>query len=188
MSSAPGRPTEYQEEYCRIARTMCKLGATDREVAEALGVSEQTVNTWKHAHPKFSRALRVGKRAADDRVEASLYRRAVGYSYDAEKIFQYEGEAVRVEYVEHCPPDPGACMNWLKNRRANKWKEVKATEIYSPPGQALLVASDREDLLSEYYRRQKLALALAAGAGGEGVERDRPEAQAPPGDPPAGED
>lgn len=182
-----GRPSDYQDDHCRIAKSMCKLGATDREVAEALGVTEQTLNTWKHKHPKFLKALRVGKRAADDRVESSLYRRAIGYSYDAEKIFQYEGEAVRVPYVEHVPPDPGAAMNWLKNRRAAKWKEVKATEVYTPPGQALLVASDREDLLSEYYRRQRLAAEVATRASGEGVEPDRQEPDPPPGDPAAGE-
>ena len=105
-----------------------QLGATDREVAEFFNVSEQTLNAWKHVHPEFLESLKLGKETADRRVEQSLYRRAVGYSYDAEKIFPYEGAAVRVPYVEHIPPDTTACIFWLKNRQRDLWRDrVDAT-------------------------------------------------------------
>lgn len=84
-----------------------QLGATDREVAEFFNVAESTVSLWKHQHLEFSEALKVGKAAADNRVEQSLYRRAVGYSYDAVKIMSYEGEYTHVRYVEHLPPAAG---------------------------------------------------------------------------------
>jgi hypothetical protein len=45
-------------------------------------------------------------------------RRAVGYSYDAAKIFRPAGakKPIYAPYVEHVPPDVTACIFWLKNR------------------------------------------------------------------------
>jgi hypothetical protein len=88
----------------------------------------RALNLWKHGHPEFPEPLKVGKASADNRVDQSLYWRAGGYSYDAEKIFQYEGKAVRVPYVKHDPPDATACIFWLKNRRRDEWRDrVDAT-------------------------------------------------------------
>jgi hypothetical protein len=97
-------------------------------VAEFFNVSEQTLNTWKHVHLEFLESLKLGKETADRRVEQSLYRRAIGYSYDAEKVFVYLGQPVKVPYVEHLPPDTTACIFWLKNRRRDEWRDrVDAT-------------------------------------------------------------
>jgi hypothetical protein len=62
-------------------------------------------------------SLKVGKEEADARIERSLYRRAVGYSFKSEKIFcNKDGEVTRVPIVEHMPPDVTAQIFWLKNR------------------------------------------------------------------------
>jgi hypothetical protein len=42
-------------------------------------------NRW--LHPTFSEALKLRKKESDERVERSLYQKAIGYSYDAVKIF-----------------------------------------------------------------------------------------------------
>jgi hypothetical protein len=44
------------------------------------------------------------------------------------KINQYEGKAVITPYVEHVPPDTTAAIFWLKNRRPQAWRDVKAVE------------------------------------------------------------
>ena len=74
-----------------MARHLCKLGATDADLAAAFEVSIPTIDTWKAKHPDFLGSLRAGKAAADARVERSLYMRANGYSYDAVKIFMPAG-------------------------------------------------------------------------------------------------
>lgn len=117
------RPSDYQLEFCQTAHALAQQGATDREVAEALDVTERTIYRWKHEHPEFCQALQLGKDAADDRVEQSLYRRAVGYSFDSVKIMAYEGQAFVEPFVEHVPPDIGAIQFWLKNRRAEIWRD-----------------------------------------------------------------
>lgn len=118
-----GRPPAYKADYARQAKLFAERGATDKEVAELLGVTDRTVRTWKHRYPEFDEALKVGKDAADDRVERALYQRAVGYSFDSVKVMQNNGIPVMAEFVEHLPPDIQAAMYWLNNRRGYKWKQ-----------------------------------------------------------------
>jgi len=55
-----------------------------------------------------------------------LRERALGYSHRAEKIFlNREGEVVRVETIEHYPPDTKAAETWLYNRQPSKWKRQR---------------------------------------------------------------
>jgi hypothetical protein len=80
----------------------------------------------KMAALEFLRTLKAGKEVADARVERSLYNRAVGYSYDSEKIFMPAGakEPVRVPIVVHVPPDVTAQIFWLKNRDPARWRDA----------------------------------------------------------------
>lgn len=116
------RPTSYQSEYAEQAEKLSKLVLTDKEMAEFFGVTERTLNTWKTKHPEFLQALKKGKTLADANVVESLYRRACGYSHEAVKIMQYEGQPVVEPYIEHYPPDTTACLAWLHNRQREKWQ------------------------------------------------------------------
>ena len=118
-----GRPTDYRPEYAVQAEKLCKLGATTPEVADFFEVSAKTIERWAAAHDEFCRALKSGKGEADDRVERSLYHRAIGYTYDAVKIFNASGEPLIVPYTEHVPPDTTAAIFWLKNRRKDQWRD-----------------------------------------------------------------
>lgn len=125
---AGGRPTKYKPEYAEQARKLCELGATDYELADFLKVDTVTIHRWRHAHVEFCNAVIAGKDFWDDRVERALYNRAVGYTFESEKLFNYQGEIVRAQTTEHVPPDVGAAMNWLKNRRPDKWREKQEIE------------------------------------------------------------
>lgn len=141
------RPEKWKDEYVRIAQSAAHLGATDREVAEMLGVSERTLNYWKHQHPELVDALKVGKETADERVTQSLYHRAVGYTFDSVKIFQHQGGIIEAPYKEHVPPDTTAAIFWLKNRRPDEWRDKREVEHDLAPGLAerLRRAKDRSD-------------------------------------------
>jgi hypothetical protein len=71
-------------------------------------------------------SVRLGKKEVDERVERSLYQRAVGYSYETVKVFLPYGSKgpVYAPYVEHVPPDTTAAIYWLKNRNPAQWRDA----------------------------------------------------------------
>lgn len=124
-----GRPTSYKPEYAKQAEKLCLLGATDAELADFFEVTTVTIWRWQSAHPEFCNALKAGKDEADSRVERSLFQRAVGYTFDSEKVFQFQGAIVRAPIREHLPPDTTAGIFWLKNRRAQEWRERSEVHV-----------------------------------------------------------
>ena len=157
MSKARGRPTKYQKAYCEQARKLCDLGAVDRELADFFEISEVTLNAWKAKHPDFLKSLKAGKVEADDRVERSLYQRAVGYSHPDTHISNYQGEVTLTPITKHYPPDTTACIFWLKNRRKDEWRDRQ--EHTGPDGGPVQV----EDVtVTEAARRIAFLLAQAA--------------------------
>lgn len=118
-----GRPTSYKAEYAAQALKLCKLGLTDKELAEYFEVSEQTLNAWKKAHPAFLESLKGGKTLADAEVASKLFHRATGYSHDDLDIRVVNGEIIQTPIIKHYPPDTTAAIFWLKNRQRNKWRD-----------------------------------------------------------------
>ena len=76
-----------------------------------------------------------GERPAD-RVERSLYHRAIGFSYNAVKIFMPAGakQPVYAPYREHVPPDTAAASLWLRNRRKDEWRDKQSHQHAGPDG------------------------------------------------------
>ncbi|HEY4355639.1 MAG TPA: helix-turn-helix domain-containing protein [Acidobacteriaceae bacterium] len=147
MSAKMGRPSKFKPELCEQAVKLCKLGATDKELADFFGISESTLNLWKIDKPDFSESLKQGKDEADARVQQSLYRRALGYSHDAVKIFNDKDAGVtKVDYVEHYPPDTVACIFWLKNRNPEQWRDKVETELTGKGGGPIVISSTDADL------------------------------------------
>jgi hypothetical protein len=148
---AGGRPTDYKDEYCEQVEKLCKLGATDSEIADFFEVVESTVNLWKLEHPEFSESIKRGKILADADVAQALHKRALGYQYREvtfEKIGakeettevgeegmetiesdQYKKKVV----IKEVPGDVAAQNIWLKNRRgrvikgAQRWADKVET-------------------------------------------------------------
>jgi hypothetical protein len=107
---------------------MCTRGATRADLADRFGVTINTIVAWGLEHDDFAASCRQGREAADERVQQSFYERAVGYTYDSEKIFVVQGQVVREKIKEHVPPDPRAAEFWLRNRRPDRWKDAKQLE------------------------------------------------------------
>lgn len=117
------RPSKYREEFAEQAAKLCALGATDAELADFFEVAISTVALWKVVHPEFSDALRAAKSIADERVEQSLYRRAVGYEHDEIDIRVVGGEVVQTPIRRRYPPDATSMIFWLKNRKPEQWRD-----------------------------------------------------------------
>lgn len=138
MANAGGRPTKYRPEYAEQSLKLCRLGATDKELADFFQVNEDTINEWKKVHSEFSESLKQGKMLADAEVADKLYRRATGYEHKAVKISSSpDGKEHLTEYVERYPPDTTAAIFWLKNRRPSEWRDKVDHSLQNPDGSAL---------------------------------------------------
>lgn len=118
-----GAPSKYERKFCKQVERLCKLGATDKEIADFFEVVESTINLWKIEHPEFSESIKKGKVIADVTVADSLFKRANGYSHADVDIKMYEGEIIETKLIKHYPPDTAAAIFWLKNRQKKKWRD-----------------------------------------------------------------
>lgn len=125
-----GAPKKYKKEFVEQGRKLAQLGATDIEIADFFKVDVRTIYNWKHSEPEFFQALILGKEAVDDRVERSLYQRAIGYEQEEVKIFMPAGaeSPVYAPFRAKIAADVGAAKLWLTNRRGETWREKNETE------------------------------------------------------------
>lgn len=123
-----GRPTKYNPDFNFQVEKLCKLGATDKEIADFFDVAESTINLWKEQHPEFSESIKAGKIQADANVAQSLYHRAIGYEHEDVDIRVVDKEIVETPLIKYYPPDPTAAIFWLKNRQSAKWREKQEVE------------------------------------------------------------
>ena len=75
-------------------------GAKEYQIAEALGISQNTLITMKAEHSDVSEALRKGKEIVDYAVENALLRKALS------------GDTTAITF-------------WLKNRKPSQWRDLK---------------------------------------------------------------
>lgn len=143
--SETGRPSLYKPEFAEQAKKLCVLGATDQEVADFFEIDVRTVYRWKHDHDEFCQALKAGKDVADERVERSLYQRAIGYEQDEVKIFMPGGadQPVYAPFRAKISPDTTACIFWLKNRRRGEWREKIEHELAGKDGGPIVQRIER---------------------------------------------
>jgi hypothetical protein len=131
---------------------------TDIEIADILGIGLATLYRWKLDYPAFSRVFKLGKAAADDRVERSLYSRAIGYDYIAEKAAMTRHGQKTMRYRQHIPPDTAAAVWYLKNRRPDRWRDSFRHEHAASPYDGIESAAELRALLI----KQAQALGLIA--------------------------
>jgi hypothetical protein len=98
------------------------------QLAAHWGVSEQTLNNWKQAHPEFLESLNAGKDVTNDRVEQALVKRALGWEHDAVKMFWDGDKVVEHKYVERYPGDTTAQIFFLKNRMPEQYRDKQTIE------------------------------------------------------------
>lgn len=146
-----GRPSKYKDEFVIQAEKLCKLGATDMEVADFFEVEVRTLYRWKAEHDDFCQALKAGKAEADARVERSLFARATGYEHDEVDIRVVGGAIVQTPLRKHYPPDTTACIFWLKNRRPDEWRDRQ--ELTGKDG-APLFEKPAETMTDDEIRRE----------------------------------
>lgn len=119
-----GAPSKFLTKINpEIVEMLYRKGFTDKEVAKVLEVDEASIHNWKKEHPDFFESLKSWKDEADEKIERSLYERAVGYSHPDTKYFCHEGYVIAEPTTKHYPPDVTAQIFWLKNRKSKEWRD-----------------------------------------------------------------
>lgn len=123
-------PTKYNSLYHDDwAWSLAIKGATDKEIAQAFGISVRTFHRWKKEYPSLEVALMNGKEAADAKVERMLYERAIGYTYEETEVIQElnkdgNPKPTKIKKTKKvCPPDVLAQMYWLNNRQPQNYRK-----------------------------------------------------------------
>lgn len=108
-------------------------GLTEAQIAHNIGISHQTLCTWKDRFKEILEALKRGKAPVDIEVENALLKRALGYSYDEIKTVMKDGvEVERTITRKTVPPDTTAQIFWLKNRKPTQWRDKPLVTITGP--------------------------------------------------------
>ena len=113
-----GRPTKYKEAFNDQVFEMALLGLSDSQMANILGITEQTFNNWKTDYPMFFESLTQGKENADGKVAKAMYKRALGLTIIEEALTK-DGQIVQLR--KELPPDTPAAKHWLANRQRKLW-------------------------------------------------------------------
>jgi len=168
---------KYQEDYARMAYVACSEGPfTDAKLAILFNVAKSTINEWKHDHPEFKAKMQAGKDRFDsEKVERAFYKRCTGYAFtettrEPAMVNTGEGVPLKARMVitkrvrKHVVPDAKGCMDWLCNRRPERWKKLKHVEISGKDGEPIktqgLVAVPSGPLtIAEWEAQIKVALA-----------------------------
>lgn len=150
-----GRPTDYDSKrHDRWVQSMCRLGMTNEEMAEHMGISVATFYNWQKKFPSFLEAIKEGKSESDSMVVAALFERAIGKTYvESEVVKDGSGEIVKTKHIKkNVPPDINAVRMWLFNRDPHRWVDKTQTELSGPNGAPIKaeVSVSLTDKLSKY--------------------------------------
>lgn len=153
-----GRPTKYSKKHHLIlAQALGELGLIDTQIAERMGVTEQTLNNWKKKHPDFKKALNNGKAVVDREVENSLLSLTrERETSETETIVKTnkQGQPIKGDTrikrtIKKLIPSASACIFWLKNRRPDQWRD---TQHINHGGDAIQKAGDQ---LAALFKKAK---------------------------------
>lgn len=99
-------------------------GLTDEQIAQNIGISRQTLSEWKRDYADIGDAIKKGRAPVDIIVENALFKRAAGYDWEETTTeIDTNGKKHIKKITRHVPPDVGAIVFWLKNRRRDKWRD-----------------------------------------------------------------
>ena len=143
------------------AWSLASKGATDEEIADAMGISRKTIQRWSYTTDasgekvltSIGEALQTGKEVADARVEQSLYKRCLGYDVEEEeKIIDVNRDgSSKIGKIStkkrHIPPDTMAIMYWLNNRsrKTGEWSQRQEVTLSNETGSNVAIFLPKQE-------------------------------------------
>ena len=116
-----------EKEKLTLITGWARKGLTEEQVSKNMGIAYSTLREWKKKYPAIEAALKKGKEVVDFEVESALFKRAIGYEIEEEKIYiqEVDGKTTKRKEItkKHIPGDTTAQIFWLKNRRPEEWRD-----------------------------------------------------------------
>ena len=114
-------------EGLEVVGNWCRIGYTDIQIAEKMGITERTLYLWKNKFPEFKAAMDVNKLDFDIMLTEQLLKRGQDQVVKEKKVIVEKtpsGEQrQRVEESErYIPADVNAIKFWLMNRHPDLWR------------------------------------------------------------------
>lgn len=124
---------EFCEPHIKEIQKWVSAGATDEEIAKALGISLTTIYEYKKKYPKFSQAFVRGREVVIIEIKSALLKKALGFNYEEEKRVgkkDAKGENVVLveKYTRYCPPSETAAAMLLRNYDKD-WRDSDNTSV-----------------------------------------------------------
>lgn len=154
-----GRPSEFnrkwnnEEGLLRISG-WAKDGLSNEQIAGNMSINVSTLYEWQKKYSEFAEALKISKDIADRKVENALYKSCMDrvitvkkafkvkhVKYDNGKRVSEDEEVVSVEEEVHIPANTTAQIFWLKNRKAEDWRDKRETALTGANGGPVEVKS-----------------------------------------------
>lgn len=146
MGYKKGKWEQVQKRIPEIYLWRRRDGLNEKQIAEKLGISVPTLETYKKKYPEFLEAIHQAREAVVSDVFSALLKRAKGYEYEEIKVYTRKEDGENgikdVTYTEkvkkHEPPNVAACSLILKNIDKNfQWSDNPAMLQIKKEEQAL---------------------------------------------------
>ena len=121
-------------------------GLSNVEIAQKMGVCEDTFYRWCNQEPSIKSAVMRGRDFMTMEVENMLYKCARGFMYEEDALTK-DGEVVRVQRFQ--PPSAEAQKFILTNRRKDKWKSKNEVALEAQIAAQATVEVSKSDSLAD---------------------------------------
>lgn len=136
-----GRKEKYEshvQPYLDRIPVWRRQGMTEEQIAHKLGIGLSTIQLYKKENIELLDALREGTAELIEKLEETLYNRAIGIDYEETKTYveltpdskgKETKEKKKIERIKKwLAPDVDALKFALKNLHSGKWKEKQVLE------------------------------------------------------------
>lgn len=127
-----GRPSKYETDVkprFEEIKEWLQLGATDKEIAENLGIHKGVLCKYKTQYKELNELIKNGRKKPVEAIKAALFKRATGMYYTEEKFTEDdEGHWKKETTKKYSVPDPTAALMLLKHwDREQEWTSDPAS-------------------------------------------------------------
>lgn len=136
----------YWPDHVDEVKAIAMTGMTDDEMAQAMDIKPELLESWKQYYPLFKQAIEDGRTRADAQVVAALHANAIGYEYEADEIVRTRRGATVLTVTKKFLPETGAQKFWLTNRKP-EWRAAQLLNVGGQKGSPVQVQAETKAMV-----------------------------------------